>query len=1040
MKVISIIAVTETAEGVSGYTACIVQELKKCSELVAVVNENISVEIAEMLGEYTHSIVRISQTGLHHFYQAGLEYISGQDSYEADNILFVRNNFFGPFCGFDHIFGKAEEQLSTADVWSLADLSGGDRFGSIDPSFFSVSTRKNNITLFREYMNESLKKENKNDIKAVLNEFISSCGLKCGFLYDTDGYVHSNAQDVLRLITKGFPVLFTDTLAESYANTLTAAMSANIREAIEYISHNSAYDTGLIWEYAVKNTDPFELLSAMGNHFIVSEKSQGTLLPRTDTVMVFHAFYDDLFDESLSGLNEISKLCDVIITTTSQEKKDMLLEKIRAYEHLGKNKANVLVSTGNGRDMAGLLVAARPYLSQYKYVGFTHDKKSAHHSNLSGETFRTLISDNIIPSAEYAQNVISLFERNEHLGLLVPPPPEHGSYFAVIGRRWCENFEYYKKLCGKLGIPVNTTPESSAFALGTAFWCRYDALKDLFEYEWTHMDFPSEPLPLNGSVSHAIERCFPYAAKNNGFYCGMIYSEKMAAQFLNMREYMLTDIMTLMNSCISSEGKNLVEYKNAVSSAVKKPRKTACKSETGGVYRQHLFRRSIMRRIGQGLCADMIKKNSCARILVILHLFYMNSWKEIKEYLKNLSPYQYELVVTYTEEFADKNVLDDIRKFKHGAVLKKCRNLGYDIGSFTQVLSETDFSAYDIIFKLQSKGVKRPKIYIYGNYFKKRDWFLNLFEGCIGPITVHKTIDRLMNDDSVGLVAAKNLIVEDPSHKQNMVKAFMEQNGADVPEEYRFVSGSCFAVRSELMQPVADMGLMVSDYKPAGAEFSLAHKMERLICLVVLSQGYKFFGNKVMTLRRAFRKLSVDYYLRKKYSSDRLLDDKRFKLDDEFVYFCLEQRLVRKYEAVKIPLKDIRRIWDGKPIPLKECHPYKYLVQGDSSIYEEYCRLNRRDFNLDIMSENRFDELIDSIEQNGFDSHSAVVVNGDNILMDGQHRCCYMLYKYGEDYRIPCLRIYEASPIRQKLVSFCKSKLSDKNLERLKRIYHKIVG
>ena len=1033
-------AVTETAEGVSGYTACIAQELKKCSELVAVVNENISVEIAEMLGEYTHSIVRISQTEPLHFYQAGLEYISEQASYEADLILFVRNNFFGPFCRFDHIFGKAEEKLSSADVWSLADLSGGDRSGIIDPSFFAVSTGKDNIALFRKFMNEAVKKENKDDIKAVLNGFISSHGLKCGFLYDTDSYVHSNAQDVLRLVSGGFPVLFTDTLTESYANTLTGGMSANIREAMEYISRNSDYDTGLILKYAIKNTDPFELLSAMGNHFIVSERSQGTLSHRNDTVMVFHAFYDDLFDESLSGLNEISKLCDVIITTTSQEKKDMLLEKIGAYEYLDKNKTKVLVSAGNGRDMAGLLVAARPYLSQYKYVGFTHDKKSAHHSSLSGETFRRLITDNIIPSPEYAENVISLFERNEHLGLLVPPSPEHGSYFAVIGRRWCENFEYYEKLCGKLGIPVNTTSESSAFALGTAFWCRYDALKELFEYEWTHMDFPPEPLPLNGSVSHAVERCFPYVAKNNGFCCGVIYSKRMAAQFLNMREYMLTDIMTLMNSRISSEGKNLVRYKNVVSSALKKPKKAACKSETGGVYRQHLLRRSIMRRIGQGLCADMIKKNSRARILVILHLFYMNSWKEIKEYLKNLSPYRYELVVTCPEEYADKAVLEDIRQFKKGAVVKKCRNLGYDIGSFTQVLSETDLSAYDIVFKLQSKGVKRPGIYIYGNYFKKRDWFLNLYEGCIGPVTVHKTIDRLMNDGAAGLAAAENLIVADPSHKQNMVKAFMRENNIAVPEEYRFVSGSCFAVRAGLMQPVADMGLKISDYKPAAADFSLAHKMERVICLAVLSQGYKLCGNKVMPFTRAFRKLSADYFIRKKYSAVRLLDDKRFRLDDEFFFFCLEQRLVRKYETVEIPLKDIRRIWDGKPIPLKECHPYKYLVQGDPRIYEEYCRLNSRDFKLDIMSQDRFDELIDSIEQNGFDSQSAVVVNGDNILMDGQHRCCYMLYKYGEDHRIPCLRIYEASPVRQKLVSFCKSKLSEKNLERLKRIYHRIVG
>lgn len=444
-----------------------------------------------------------------------------------------------------------------------------------------------------------------------------------------------------------------------------------------------------------------------------------------------------------------------------------------------------------------------------------------------------------------------------------------------------------------------------------------------------------------------------------------------------------------------------------------------------------------MRKIGGKCCSELIKRNSSARILVVLHLFYMNSWQEIKEYLKNLDFYSYDLAVAYTEGNGDKAVLEDIARYKPGAVIKECRNLGYDVGSFTEIISETCLDNYDIVFKLQSKGVKRPKIYIYGNYLKKRDWFLNLYEGCLGAFTVHKTIDRLMNDKSVGLAAAENLIVADPVHKQNMVKAYMREQGIEIPERYLFVAGTCFAVRAELMAPIKAMGLRVEDYPPADRAFSLAHKMERVICLVVLNKGADFYGNRVMSVRRALRKLNPDYFRRKKYAGTRLLEDKRFTLDDEFVYFSLEHKLVRKYELADVPLKDILRGWNGVNIPLAECHPYRYLVTGDKEVYEEYCRLNKELFGLNIMSRERFDRLMKSLDEKGFERENAVVINQDNVLLDGQHRCCYMLYKYGGDYRIPCVRIYEKSAFEQKIKDFLKNRLSDKGFEKIKEIYHR---
>lgn len=425
-----------------------------------------------------------------------------------------------------------------------------------------------------------------------------------------------------------------------------------------------------------------------------------------------------------------------------------------------------------------------------------------------------------------------------------------------------------------------------------------------------------------------------------------------------------------------------------------------------GDYKSLEIKRGRQRKNGIKHNTSLIEKNRGARILVILHLFYMSSWKEIKEYLRNLDIYGYDLIVSYTPMIVDDEVLKDITDYKPDARVLLFPNLGYDVGSFTELLAEIDLDKYDIIFKLQSKGVNRKRIFIYGEYMEYRDWFLYLYEGCLGPETVHITIDKLMNDPGIGLVAAQNLIVEDPPHKQNMVRSFMTEQGMALPDKYLFVAGTCFAVKSSAMRQIADMNLKVEMYQSAGRGFTLAHKMERVICLVVLTSGYEFYGNSVMRFTRLLRKINPHYWKMKHYSGMRLLQDKRFKLDDNFVFYSIEHRLVKKYELKNIKLERIKRRWKRKNIPLTKCAPYLYLVSGDPSVYEEYGKQNKELYKLERDRET-FDQLIQSIEKNGLNEENVVVVNKNNIIMDGQHRCCYLLYKYGRDYEVPCLRIYE---------------------------------
>ncbi|MBO7218785.1 MAG: hypothetical protein J6V40_02290, partial [Clostridia bacterium] len=145
-----------------------------------------------------------------------------------------------------------------------------------------------------------------------------------------------------------------------------------------------------------------------------------------------------------------------------------------------------------------------------------------------------------------------------------------------------------------------------------------------------------------------------------------------------------------------------------------------------------------------------------------------------------------------------------------------------------------------------------------------------------------------------------------------------------------------------------------------------------------------------------------------KYSAKRLLNDDRFSIDYEYFYKTLETRLVYDYEIVGLKISDIKRVWNGEKLPITECHAYKYLM-GDKEQYYDYCEVNKIRHTFD-MSEERFNNLIQSIEKNGYNNENIVIVDENNILKDGQHRLSVLCKMFGEDHEINVLKIYYRAP------------------------------
>jgi len=256
--------------------------------------------------------------------------------------------------------------------------------------------------------------------------------------------------------------------------------------------------------------------------------------------------------------------------------------------------------------------------------------------------------------------------------------------------------------------------------------------------------------------------------------------------------------------------------------------------------------------------------------------------------------------------------MEKVLHFKHTRFVHTYFNNGFDIGPFCSMLNDIELEKYDIVFKLHSKGIFRPFIFIYGQIFKGKDWFFDLYNGILDGITVHKTIDVLLNQKKIGLVAAENLIVQDPSHKQKLVKEKIKDLSLNLypnpnlnfslSNPYRFVAGSCFAIKSHLLHPIKDMGLSIHDFeKTKRGLFSLAHVIERLVCDVA-AQGYQYYGNIIHGLKYP---KEVEKYQGK--TALRLLDDTRFQLNEEFFFRSMEHQLIDNYTIHPIQIKEIKR-------------------------------------------------------------------------------------------------------------------------------------
>ena len=233
--------------------------------------------------------------------------------------------------------------------------------------------------------------------------------------------------------------------------------------------------------------------------------------PSLQLAVHLHVHYLDTLEPLLARLEQCQSGLggfDLWVSTDSSSKAELLTQQIQAsclMHQLGS--LQVRICANRGRNLGPLLLDLWPELKRYGLLLHLHGKRSVE-SNLGHDWLQELL-ETLLPSAAEVEALRQHWAGDPYLGLVMPEPP------ALIRPylNWGNNFEMARLLARQLDSRPLDRQSVLVFPAGMMFWCRPEALAPLAALAHQLDDLPPEPLPVDGSSLHAMERLVGHACE-----------------------------------------------------------------------------------------------------------------------------------------------------------------------------------------------------------------------------------------------------------------------------------------------------------------------------------------------------------------------------------------------------------------------------------------------------------------------------------------------------------------------------------------------
>jgi glycosyltransferase involved in cell wall biosynthesis len=219
-----------------------------------------------------------------------------------------------------------------------------------------------------------------------------------------------------------------------------------------------------------------------------------------------HAFYIDLLPEILTRIKKNKFRPDLLISVRSINDKNMVAEQLVSYS---EGNVDIRVVPNRGRDIAPLITEfGRTICDNYDFIGHIHTKKTIDIKDTSiiNDWVNFLLENLIGGKFSMMDRILGRMADDAEIGIVFPDDPN------VLD--WGKNRTFADEISSILDL--GTLTDNIIFPIGSMFWARVFSLEKLFNLNLRWEDYPSEPLPYDGSMLHAFERLFPLIVKKSG--------------------------------------------------------------------------------------------------------------------------------------------------------------------------------------------------------------------------------------------------------------------------------------------------------------------------------------------------------------------------------------------------------------------------------------------------------------------------------------------------------------------------------------------
>lgn len=225
-------------------------------------------------------------------------------------------------------------------------------------------------------------------------------------------------------------------------------------------------------------------------------------------IIVFvHCHYPDLLKYFTAYLNRISDY-DLIVTMSSPSLESSVSEwASRLKPNVNQSRRLFLrYFPNNGRDVRPFWEAGIALSSEYTVFLKLHTKSSPQYKGFIGLSWLKDILENLLTDASTVQQIATMIHSEEY-GAVFPVPWRPFRYWGWTNR---QNLYHSEEVCKALSIDPSILLNPLQYPVGNMYWGSTSILKAYGERILSSLSWPEEPLPLDGTLLHSLERITGY--------------------------------------------------------------------------------------------------------------------------------------------------------------------------------------------------------------------------------------------------------------------------------------------------------------------------------------------------------------------------------------------------------------------------------------------------------------------------------------------------------------------------------------------------